>query len=60
MKLMNKLNDTSTPLSEMVDGYVNYKISRYKYKLSSTIKKMRGEQVFEPRELDLKDDFIEP
>ncbi len=48
MELMNKLNDSSTPITDMVDGYVNYKLLRFQDKMNRTIKKIKGEQIYEP------------
>jgi hypothetical protein len=42
---MNKLNDKNTSIQESVDGFVNYKINRYKNKLVGAVKKMKGEMV---------------
>lgn len=42
---MNKLVDSDTSISDMVDGFVSYKINRYKAKLDIAVKKMRGQVV---------------
>ena len=55
---MNKFTDNQTSVVSMVDGYVNYKIGRYKHKVVSAIRKMRGGHAVGPD--DLLDDLMEP
>ena len=40
---MDKINDRSTPVSEVLDGFVYYKINRYKNKIENAVKKIKGE-----------------
>ena len=40
---MEKMNDKSASVTEMLDGYVNYKFNRYKSKIDVAFKKVRGE-----------------
>ncbi|CDW84414.1 UNKNOWN [Stylonychia lemnae] len=44
-ELMSKLNDQNTSIHESIDGFVNYKINRYKNKLVGAVKKMKGDIV---------------
>jgi hypothetical protein len=45
MQLMQKLVDSDTSLSDMVDGYFSYKFNRYKARLDIAVKKMTGQVV---------------
>ena len=40
---MSKLNDKNTTIQESLDGFVNYKINRYKNKIAGAVKKIKGE-----------------
>ena len=42
---MDKMADSHTSVAEIVDGYVNYKINRYRTKIDMAFKKLRGEVV---------------
>lgn len=42
---MDKMFDKSTSITEMVDGYFNYKFNRYKNKIEVAVKKIKGEVV---------------
>ena len=45
--MVTKINDKSTSVSEMVDGFMYYKYNRYKNKIESAVKKIKGETTFE-------------
>ncbi|TNV84945.1 hypothetical protein FGO68_gene6042 [Halteria grandinella] len=45
MNLMNKLTDQETSLTDMVDGFVSYKLSRYRNKFDLAVRKMKGQVV---------------
>lgn len=40
---MDKMFDKSSSLGEVVDGFVSYKINKYKSWMDNTVKKFRGE-----------------
>jgi hypothetical protein len=42
---MSSLVDEQTSITDMVDGFVSYKINRYRTKLDHAVKRMRGEVV---------------
>lgn len=45
MQVMQQLVDSDTSLSDMVDGYVSYKLNSYKTKLDFAMKRMTGQVV---------------
>ena len=42
---MDKLVDSNTSISDMVDGFFSYKINRYKNKLDFAFKRISGQMV---------------
>lgn len=44
---MNKLNDKSATIQDAVDGFVNYKINRYKEKLYTAVKRIKGDPIYD-------------
>ena len=56
--LMDKLHDKSTPVTELVDDFVFYKINRYKTKIESAVKKIRGDMTCDSEILG--SDILEP
>lgn len=42
---MDKLVDTDTSISDMVDGVFSYKFNRYRNKLDIAMKRLRGQVV---------------
>jgi hypothetical protein len=45
MELMDKMADTQSSVSDIIDGYFQYKINRYRNRLDLAFRKMRQEQV---------------
>jgi len=43
--VMSSLLDEQTSITDMVDGFVSYKINRYRTKLDHAVKRMKGEVV---------------
>ena len=44
-EVMSSLLDEQTSITDMVDGFVSYKINRYRAKLDHAVKRMKGEMV---------------
>ena len=42
---MSLLNDKSTPTTDMIDRFVNYKINRYINKIGRVVKIIKGDTV---------------
>jgi hypothetical protein len=40
---MDKMHDRSLSVTEVLDGFVNYKFNRYMNKIGIAVKKMKGE-----------------
>jgi hypothetical protein len=47
LDVFKKLNNKHTPAQEMIDSFLSYKFNRYKTKLESTVKRIKGEMVLE-------------
>lgn len=43
MDVMDKMLDKDASITELVDGYFNYKINRYKNYMDFTFKRIKGE-----------------
>ena len=42
---MSRMNQKDSSATEIIDGFVNYKLNRYKSKLDNVVKKIKGEVV---------------
>jgi len=42
MSLMDKMVDSDTTITDIVDGFFQYKINRYKNRIDLAMKRMRG------------------
>lgn len=45
MSLMTKMNQKDSSVTEIIDGFVNYKINRYKSKLDTVVRRIKGEVI---------------
>ncbi len=45
MSLMDKMVDSDTTITDIVDGFFQYKINRYKNRIDLAMKRMRGQTV---------------
>lgn len=40
---MTRMDDKEASVTEIIDGYFNYKLNRWKTKVDTTIKRIKGE-----------------
>ena len=45
MEVLDKIYDNSASVTDVIDGFVSYKLNRYKNKLSVAVRKMRGKVI---------------
>ena len=45
LDLITKMNEKETSVTEIIDGFVNYKLNRYKTRLDTVVRKIKGEVI---------------
>lgn len=58
IELMSRMGEKESTVTEIIDGFVNYKLNRYKNKLDTVVRKIKGEVVCDSE--IIMEDLLDP